>query len=378
MKVGLNATCLGERPSGAKQRFIGIYAELFKRMPDARFSVYQARNCDLNRCFAASSNVEFIDTPIPVDGRLQKFIASQLFWPENLKSRHFDIFEGYHLPFTAAPGAINILTMHDIRGVSHYAGPAERFKFGSVLSVAFRAADHVITVSESMRREIHKFSAGVDSSVIYNGIDPDGYAAIGFQRLAEVKEKFDLPNGFLLSIGHFEKRKNYSRLIDALALLNRQGRNLHLVIVGNESGESQVIKKKIARSGLSGHVTVLHGISDSEVQCLYRLAGLFVFPSYYEGFGIPVLEAMASACPMVLSDIPVFREITGNQGAFFPFDDVPAMAKAIAAVLDSADERRRLIALGHQRVKDFHFSAIAEKLQALYRTLLDRQRGIRP
>jgi glycosyltransferase involved in cell wall biosynthesis len=187
-----------------------------------------------------------------------------------------------------------------------------------------------------------------------------------------------LPNGFLLSIGHFEKRKNYSRLIDALALLNRQGRNLHLVIVGNESGESQVIKKKIARSGLSGHVTVLHGISDSEVQCLYRLAGLFVFPSYYEGFGIPVLEAMASACPMVLSDIPVFREITGNQGAFFPFDDVPAMAKAIAAVLDSADERRRLIALGHQRVKDFHFSAIAEKLQALYRTLLDRQRGIRP
>jgi glycosyltransferase involved in cell wall biosynthesis len=107
------------------------------------------------------------------------------------------------------------------------------------------------------------------------------------------------------------------------------------------------------------------------------LAGLFVFPSYYEGFGIPVLEAMASSCPMVLSDIPVFREITGNQGVFFPFDDVPAMAKAIAGVLDSADERRRLIAFGQQRVKDFSFSACAEKLEVLYRTLLDRRQGIR-
>lgn len=372
MKIGLNATCLGERPSGAKQRFIGIYAELFRRMPDASFTVYQAKHCDLSASFAFSPNVEFIDTPIPVDGRVRKLVSAQHFWPKAFNSRCFDIFEGFHLPFTTAPGAVNILTMHDIRGVSHYAGAFERFKFGSVLSVAFKAADHVITVSESMRREILKFSPGVQASVVYNGIAIEDYAAIGFQRLADVKEKFDLPNGFLLSIGHFEKRKNYSRLIEALALLNRQGRNLHLVIVGNESGESDIIRKKIARSGLSGHVTLLHGITDNEVQCLYRLAGLFVFPSYYEGFGIPVLEAMASACPMVLSDIPVFREITGNQGVFFPFDDVPAMAKAMATVLDSADERRRLIALGHDRVKDFGFSALAVKLEALYRDLLDR------
>ncbi len=371
MKIGLNATCIGLRPSGAKQRFIGIYAELFKRMPYASFSVYQARDCDISDCFASFPYVEFIKTPIPIDGRIHKFIASQRFWPKAFKRSAFDLFEGYHLPFTAAPGAVNILTMHDIRGVSHYAGPIERLKFGSVLQAAFHAADHVITVSESMRREILRFAPGQSTSVIYNGIDHADYAAIGFEQLAAVKEKFDLPNGFLLAVGHFEQRKNYGRLIAMLALLNRQGRNQHLVIVGNESGESQLIGELIARYGLSAHVTLLHGISDDEVRGLYRLAGLFIFPSYYEGFGIPVLEAMASDCPMVLSDIPVFREITRNKGVYFTYDDVPAMAKAVISVLDSAGERQRLIQLGRKQVEGYNFPAIAAELEALYHRLTD-------
>ena len=104
---------------------------------------------------------------------------------------------------------------------------------------------------------------------------------------------------------------------------------MNLVIVGNDSGERKAIQERIDSAKLSANVTFLSGLSDLEVRCAYKLCSLFVFPSSYEGFGIPILEAMAAGCPMVLSDIPVFREITQDKGVYFPHDDVEAMAAAI-------------------------------------------------
>lgn len=370
MKIGLNATCLGNRPSGAKQRFIGIYTDLFKRMPDAKFIVYQAKDCDLSEYFDAPANVVFINTPIPADGRLRKYFISLNFWRKVFKAEHFDLFEGYHLPFTRSPTGKNILTMHDIRGVSHYSGLVERIIFGAVLTDAFRHADNVITVSESMRNEIMGFRPGLDVSVIYNGIDADEFGSISPASLATVKQKFDLADNFLLAIGHFEKRKNYSRLIEALAILHKGGRRASLVIVGNESGEMQAVRKLIGKNNLLDYVLILNGISDEEVRCLYRLADLFVFPSFYEGFGIPVLESMAAGCPMVLSDTPVFREITQDQGVYFACDDADEMAGAMRNVLNSDVERLRQIDYGSARVKDFSFSKIASDLENLYQHVL--------
>jgi glycosyltransferase involved in cell wall biosynthesis len=375
MKIGLNATCLSERPSGAKQRFIGIYAGLFKRMPYADFTVYQAKDCDLSKCFPPSANVMFITTPIPSYGRIRKFLAGLGYWRNAFKLRQFDLFEGYHLPFTKSPTGKNMLTMHDIRGVSQYSGLAERLEFGSVLVNAFRKADHVITVSEAMRSEILAFSPDLQVSVIYNGIDATEFAEVDADMLDKIPVKFGLSDGFLLTVGHFEKRKNYARLIEALAELHKRGHRLKLVMVGNESGEMHVIQALIVRAGLSDYVAILNGVSDSELRGLYRMAGLFVFPSFYEGFGIPVLEAMASGCPMVLSDIPVFREITQNQGVYFAYDKVHELVSAIETVLYSDAERRRLVSYGVKRAKDFSFDAVAADMEALYRRLLDTTRS---
>lgn len=370
MRVGLNATCLSERPSGAKQRFIGIYNKLFKRMPDAEFVVFQAKGCDLSQYFDRFHNVAFIDTPIPTDGRIRKFLAGLAFWRKAFKVEHFDLFEGYHLPFTTSPTGKNMLTMHDIRGVSHYSGAVERLNFGSVLANAFRKADYVVTVSESMRRDILEFSPGLDVSVIYNGIDINWFSSVNELNLAAAKSRLRLPEKFLLTVGHFESRKNYVRLIEALAELHKSGRQINLVMVGNDSGELQAVTDEINRAGLSEFVIILNGITDVEVRSLYRLASLFVFPSFYEGFGIPVLEAMAANCPMVLCDTPVFREITQNQGVYFAYDSVHAMVEAIKSVLDSDAERQRLIAYGQTRVRDFSFDAVAADLDVLYRRIL--------
>lgn len=366
MKIGLNATCLSDRPSGAKQRFIGIYNALFKRMPNAEFTVYQAKGCDLSKHFDSATNVTFINMPIPTDGRLRKFFTGIIYWRKVFKVERFDIFEGFHLPFTSSPSGKNILTMHDIRGVSHYSGLIERVKFSRVLKHAFQKADLVITVSESMRTEILDFSPNLNVSVIFNGINEDEFSTIEPELLARTQQKFSLADNFLLTIGHFEKRKNYTRLIEALAILHKSGRRMSLVIVGNDSGEMKAIKQLIEQKDLIDYVIILNGISDAEVRCLYKLADLFVFPSFYEGFGIPVLEAMAASCPMVLSDTPVFREITQNQGLYFTCDEANNIASAIQFVLNSDTERSKQIDYGKKRVKDFSFSKIAAELEKLY------------
>jgi glycosyltransferase involved in cell wall biosynthesis len=102
------------------------------------------------------------------------------------------------------------------------------------------------------------------------------------------------------------------------------------------------------------------------VRCAYAACGLFVFPSSYEGFGIPILEAMAAGRPMVLSGIDVFREITQQQGVYFPPDDVQAMAGAMAQVLSSTTEQVRVVAYGEKRIKDFSYRSLAEQVKVLY------------
>ena len=98
MKIGLNATCFNERPSGAKQRFIGMYNELFKLMPDAKFVIFQPADCSFENWFDEFKNVSFYTTPIPSEGRLNKFIKGFFFWKRILMNEKFDLFEGFNLP----------------------------------------------------------------------------------------------------------------------------------------------------------------------------------------------------------------------------------------------------------------------------------------
>jgi glycosyltransferase involved in cell wall biosynthesis len=229
--------------------------------------------------------------------------------------------------------------------------------------------DHVIAVSEAIKSEILSFYPDASVSVIYNGLDSSEFSAVTDASSEAVRKKLRLPHEFLLSVGHFERRKNYPRLLEAIALLRDRSADCHLVIIGNDSGERRHVEERIHALNLSTRVTILSGLSDSEVRCIYKLASLFVFSSSYEGFGIPILESMASGVPLVLSDIPVFREITENLGVYFPHDSVEEMADAIYMTLSSREKQKELIAYGKHRVKDFSFDAISSKLAHLYRSL---------
>lgn len=369
MKVGLNATCLNDRPSGAKQRFVGIYRELVALSPEVEFVVYEPSDCDVARWFQGAPNVTARKTPVPSEGRAQKALRGLGFWRAELASQKFDIFEGFNLPLVVAPGARNLLTIHDLRGLRPEAGPLERLMFRLVLDSALKHAAHVLTVSEAMKKALQDVDPGARISVVYNGLSDANTAPVSAADIAAFKFRFAIDEGYVLAVGHIEARKNYPRLVDAMASLEARGLRRSLVIIGNDSGERIEVEKRIQANGLVGKVHLLSGLSDLEVRCAYALCGLFVFPSSYEGFGIPILEAMAAGRPMVLSNIDVFREITEQQGVYFSPADCDGMADAMEQVLASPAEQERIIAYGNGRISDFAHGHLARQMKVLYQSL---------
>lgn len=366
MRVGLNATCLNDRPSGAKQRFVGIYGALFKRLPDVEFVIFEPRDCRVSGWFAGQANLSARSTPVPSMGRLCKFTAGFGYWRQAFARVSFDLFEAMHLPLVRPTGGKAILTIHDVRGLHADNSLFQRALFATVLRRALRHADHVVTVSAAMRAEILAFCPHTPVSVVYNGLDVMLFASVTQADCDAFLSKYQLPRDFILSVGHFERRKNYPRLIEAIALLKQRRQDYPLVIVGNESGKGALLAQQIAEQNLSNRVTLLTGLTDLEVRCAYLLCGLFVFPSTYEGFGIPILEAMAANRPMALSNLPVFKEITEGQSLYFPPDDVEAMADAIETGLSSSETRVRMVKYGEQRVTSFGFDRLAEGMAGVY------------
>ncbi|WP_339138124.1 MAG: glycosyltransferase family 1 protein [Candidatus Electrothrix sp. GW3-4] len=370
MKVGLNATCLNDRPSGATQRFVGIYSELFKILPEIEFVIYESKDCSVGAWFNDSANISVRKSPIPSEGRLRKYTKGLWYWDRALRQEHLDLFEVFNLPVVTAPSGKTFLTIHDIRFLYPEWQGAERVAYRSILRNAIKKSDHIITVSAAMKNEILKFFPETSICIVPNGLDASLFEFISVSDLDEVRERLSLPEKFLLTVGHFENRKNYLRLISSFSLLLRMGHDISLIIVGNDSGMGNLLCKKIADDHLTQKVRLLSGLSDHDVRCLYKLSTLFVFASAYEGFGIPILEAMASRCPMILSNLPVFREITEEQAIYFPHDDIVAIANAMEIGLTSKDERRRLVHYGSRRIRDFSFEQLAKQVATIYGDLV--------
>ena len=183
-----------------------------------------------------------------------------------------------------------------------------------------------------------------------------------------VLKKFNIKNKYLLSIGHIEERKNYINLLKAFAIFSKKHIDCSLIIVGFV-GQKSVRDKLLAYikiNNLSSKVLLLDDVNEAEKIILYKQAELFIFPSKYEGFGIPILEAMSLRCPLVLSDIPVFKEITENNLFYFDPNKPLSIAKVLSSVFLSKTKRKFCISYGLNRVKDFSIEKNKKKLLDLY------------
>jgi glycosyltransferase involved in cell wall biosynthesis len=364
MKIGLNATCLNNRPSGARQRFIGIYTKLFLLMKDSQFTIYEPIDCNIRDWFESYSNVSFVKTHIYSSYRYARFFQGFFYWRRICKEENFDIFEIYSLPVSWCKSKCLLLTIHDIRGIDFKKNWFAKKINLLIYRLSIYKSNRVITVSHYMENEIKNHFYDAKISVINNGVSMNNSFNKNNYDIENIKLK--LPEKFILSVGHLEVRKNYETLIEALSIINLNNIKIHLVIVGNNSGQLESIVKKAKLLGIYRQVHIYNNVSNYDLKLIYMRANLFVFPSVYEGFGIPILEAMKYEVPFVVSDIPVFKEIIGDRGIYFNPLDAKSIADEIMKVVTSKKIANQLIEVGRVRVQKFYFDKISLDLMKIY------------
>lgn len=226
----------------------------------------------------------------------------------------------------------------------------------------------LIFSSEYARRDFLECFAYPEerTTLAYLGVDP---RFSPLDRLACRRQLgLEAERPVLLHVGSEERRKNVETLLDALAILRRRRPGILLLRVGGPSSRS---RRRVARHGLEDHVRYLPGLSTEDLRACYSAADLFVFPSYYEGFGLPLLEAMQAGCPVIAARATSVPEVVGDAGVLMEDPrDPDALARAIDALLDDPARRAALVQAGRARAAGFTWAKTAAATREAYRRAL--------
>lgn len=277
----------------------------------------------------------------------------------------------------------SVLTIHDLafRLFPHYHKLLNYAFLNLAMPLFLRRADHLIAISHATRQDLVRLY-GVDPgkiTVIYEAADPHFHPQ-PMEEIHRVREKYGLPQRFILSLGTIEPRKNYQRLIEALALLRGErrigGRGLRtedwrLVISGERGWLYQPFFQRLEELGLEREVFLLGRVPDEDLPALYTAATLFVFPSLYEGFGLPPLEAMACGTPVICSRASSLPEVTGHAALLVDPTDVETLAAAMRSVLEDQALRVEMREKGLKQAARFSWEETARQTLRVYRSVSD-------
>ena len=371
MKYILDVSTLDAYSSGAKQRFLNLYSGLIKTNKNKHFFIIHSSSYAGDKKILNFKNVSFVENPISQENYLIKLISViYIFFYIRIKFRKISAVEYFTLPFFNTSNCKNIFTIHDLRKVYFSNFIINKIAFKFFFRYFLKKVDKIIVVSKAMKKEMKENFGKLDMSIIYNTIDKKSFKYISKKDIYFIKKKFNLPKKFILTVGHLEKRKNYLRLIKAINILKKTNYNVKLFIIGQKADETNKINALIKKLKLKSDIKVISNLNDFEVKCFYKIANLFVFPSIYEGFGIPILESMASNLPIILSNTDVFREITENQYLYFDQYDPLSIANNIKYILMNKTIQKKMIKYGKKRVNYFSLEAQTKNLNSFYKKLL--------
>jgi glycosyltransferase involved in cell wall biosynthesis len=231
---------------------------------------------------------------------------------------------------------------------------------------ALKNAKKIITVSNFSKKEMLKmYKADVGKiKVIYNGYNKYLYKkAVDQKKINEVLDKYGIEGPFVLYVGRLEKKKNTPALIEAFCLMRENNKDIKhkLVLVGDASFGYDEVKYIIREFDLEAEIIMTGWVEENDLSYIYSAASVFVFPSKYEGFGIPLLQAMSCEVPIAASSIPVLREVANGAVYFFDPDNIRSIEDALAKLVKNDELRAKLISRGIERVKDFSWEKCARE-----------------
>ena len=263
-----------------------------------------------------------------------------------------------------------IVTIHDMSlRLYPQCHPVRRLLLNRpLMHVAIRRATSIVTVSESARRDLLRLHgvAGDRVSVVHEAASPAFHPIDDRAELDRVRALYKLPPRFVLYVGTIEPRKNLPRLVDAFAAARARGMAHHLVCVGPYGWSSRDLSRRVERLGLNGVVHFTGYARFEDLPAIYNLGDFFVFPSLYEGFGLPVVEAMASGIPVITSNTSSLGEIAGEAAETIDPSNTDSLTDAIVRLAADSDRRRHLAERGLQRAQAFSWTQTAKEMLAVY------------
>jgi len=367
--VGIDAHAIGLKQGGNETYVCGLLKGLSQvEYPDFRYIVFLSEDIPEPDFLSGRKNFSIIRISPRASLRFLIDIPVKTY-TERLDLLHTQ----YHLPFISH--CTGVITLHDISFLRYPEFfPRElywRLKLSLLYSV--KKTRKIITVSEFSKKEILEFYRIADEKieVVYNGVS-ENFRPVDAQNRDIILKKYGITRPYILSVSNIQPRKNLSRLVKAfLSLLkNNEKFPYDLVIVGKKLWLYNEIFNEIRNTHFKERIILTDYVSEKDLVFLYNYADVFIYPSLYEGFGLPVIEAMACGCPVITSNVSSLPEVVGKAGILVDPYSVEEIAKAIYNVIKNKDLREVLKIEGIKQSRKFSWKITAEKTLKVYEEIL--------
>jgi glycosyltransferase involved in cell wall biosynthesis len=355
MRIGFSARGLSVRSGGVRQFIKSLVPALAEQVQDDELFVFYNQEKFLG--LAPASNEVLIKG------------GNRIWWdfvllPRALRKLRIDatIFPKNVVPFfTGCPGFV---VVHDLAYFDDRLGAypfLDTFYMRTLIPRSLRRAAGVFAVSENTKKDIIRYTSCDPGkiTITYEAAD-DMYRPIKDRaRLERIKQKYNLPESFIMYVGSLSPRKNVIRLLEAFAGI-REKIPHQLVLTASKSWKDSSVYAAMSRLNLQDRVHKLGYVEEQDMPALYNLADAYVYPSLYEGFGLPVLEAMQCGCPVVASDATSIPEVAGDAAMLVNPLDTQALADAVYRLLTDRELRNRLVAAGFEQAEKFSWHRCAQ------------------
>lgn len=368
MKIVFDGRTISGNKSG-----VGVYsASLLKGLAnidsDNTYKVFVSE-----KPFDVPANFEFLTTKISQENHPIGEIWEYFFLPYFFLKEGIDIFHSptFHLPIFT-PRIKKIITIHDIILLKFsQTYPRNFVRYAALmLKIAIKVTDAIIVPSESTKKDIIKiFKVKADKIyIVPHGVRHGLNLINDNYYLINIKNKYNLPDNFILFVSTIEPRKNLEGLIRAYSNIRKTGISHKLVVCGGKGWlhEYERITKIAGELGVTEHISFIGYLPDEDIAAIYNLAALFVYPSLYEGFGFPPLEAMACGCPVITSNTSSLPEVVGEAAIMVNPYDIEELTKAMYEVLTNNELKLKMKKQGLERAKMFSWGKSAREHVSIY------------
>ncbi|MDR2809103.1 MAG: glycosyltransferase family 4 protein [Tannerellaceae bacterium] len=370
MKIGFDAKRAIQNNTGLGNYSRYIIEILSKHYPGNQYILFAPRKKENVRLksILSQANISFVFPR----GIAKAFSSLWRIWgiKSDIQKSHVAIYHGLsnELPIgIRKTGVKSVVTVHDLIFLRYpqYYKPIDRFIYRLKFKYACKKADKIIAVSECTKRDIVSFFRIPDEkiTVIYQGCHPNFGIKVPEEKRLEITDKYNLPPRFILFVGSIEARKNLLLIVKALRDIPE---DIHLVAAGKSTPYQLEVEKYAEQLGVKSRLRILNHVPFQDLPALYQSAELFVYPSFFEGFGIPVIEALSSEIPVIAATGSCLEEAGGRGSVYVNPTDAAGLSERIMEILNNRERADYMIEAGKEHVKRFSEAAIASEIMHVY------------